>query len=183
MRLDPYAPCVPAQLAYASAASDAYFQSAQERDVIDRAVFREESRPGRVSERRLQIRERGAIEPSRAGDGDGRLFHGASVIQHDMQQPEPIDRDSYARLLGKLDEVAGISIPRGHRERVFWPLYWPVHHFKRRRRQDAGRRRKCLTSPMLGDQGHREAFSGRRERDTETYAATPDDDDIRRHGQ
>jgi hypothetical protein len=36
---------------------------------------------------------------------------------------------------------------------------------------------------MLGDQGHREAFSGRRERYTEAYAATPDDNDIRRHGQ
>jgi hypothetical protein len=74
-----------------------------------------------VGKRRLQSRERGAIEPSRAGDVHGRLFHGAGVVQHDVQQPEPVDRDSDARLLGELDEVAGISIPRGHRERVFWP--------------------------------------------------------------
>jgi hypothetical protein len=33
---------------------------------------------------------------------------------------------------------------------------------------------------MLGDQGHREAFSGRRECDAEAYATTPDDDDVRR---
>jgi hypothetical protein len=98
------------------------FEGLKQDDVVDGAVLREKSRAGRVTERRLESRQGGAIEPSRAGDRDGRLFHGLCVIQHDMQQPEPINRDSYAGLLGKLDEVAGISIPRGYRERVFWPL-------------------------------------------------------------
>jgi hypothetical protein len=104
---------------------------------------------------------------------------GRGFVEHDMQQPESIERDRDTRLLSELREIAGISIARGNRERVFWPGGRAFAHLERRGRQNSGRRRKCLARSMLGDKHDREPTPRCRERHGETYAAATDDNHIR----